>query len=57
MRCGRAVPVLHAPNRVLSGSFLFLGPTGVARPRTCKALAAFLFGTTNASMVRIDMSE
>ena len=38
------------------GSFLFLGPTGVGKTETCKALAEFLFDTDDA-MVRIDMSE
>lgn len=38
------------------GSFLFLGPTGVGKTELCKALANFLFDTTD-SMVRIDMSE
>ena len=39
-----------------NGSFLFLGPTGVAKTELCKALAEFLFDTEEA-MVRIDMSE
>jgi len=39
-----------------TGSFLFLGPTGVGKTELCKALALFLFDTTDA-MVRIDMSE
>ena len=38
------------------GSFLFLGPTGVGKTETCKALAEFLFDTEEA-VVRIDMSE
>jgi ATP-dependent Clp protease ATP-binding subunit ClpC len=38
------------------GSFLFLGPTGVGKTETAKALAGFLFGDENA-LVRIDMSE
>jgi ATP-dependent Clp protease ATP-binding subunit ClpB len=38
------------------GSFLFLGPTGVGKTETCKALAAFLFDTEEA-VVRVDMSE
>ena len=38
------------------GSFLFLGPTGVGKTELSKALAEFLFDTTE-SMVRIDMSE
>ena len=43
------------PNRP-TGSFLFLGPTGVGKTELCKALAEFLFDTEEA-MVRIDMSE
>jgi ATP-dependent Clp protease ATP-binding subunit ClpB len=39
-----------------SGSFLFLGPTGVGKTELCKALAEFLFDSPDA-MVRIDMSE
>src|SRR5487761_1893377 len=46
---------LSDPNRP-SGSFLFLGPTGVGKTELCKALAAFLFDTEDA-LVRIDMSE
>lgn len=46
---------LSDPNRPI-GSFLFLGPTGVGKTELCKALAAFLFDTSDA-MVRIDMSE
>ncbi|WP_297903225.1 ATP-dependent chaperone ClpB [Metallibacterium sp.] len=46
---------LSDPNRP-SGSFLFLGPTGVGKTELCKALAGFLFDTEEA-MVRIDMSE
>jgi ATP-dependent Clp protease ATP-binding subunit ClpB len=46
---------LSDPNRP-NGSFLFLGPTGVGKTELCKALAGFLFDTTDA-MVRIDMSE
>jgi len=46
---------LADPNRP-SGSFLFLGPTGVGKTELCKALAQFLFDTEEA-MVRIDMSE
>jgi ATP-dependent Clp protease ATP-binding subunit ClpB len=38
------------------GSFLFLGPTGVGKTETCKALAEFIFDTEEA-LVRIDMSE
>ncbi|HZF17344.1 MAG TPA: ATP-dependent chaperone ClpB [Steroidobacteraceae bacterium] len=39
-----------------TGSFLFLGPTGVGKTELCKALAEFLFDTEDA-LVRIDMSE
>ncbi len=46
---------LGDPNRPI-GSFLFLGPTGVGKTETCKALAEFLFDTDDA-VVRIDMSE
>jgi ATP-dependent Clp protease ATP-binding subunit ClpB len=43
------------PNRP-TGSFLFLGPTGVGKTELAKSLAAFLFDDETA-MVRIDMSE
>ena len=43
------------PNRP-TGSFLFLGPTGVGKTELAKALAEFLFDDERA-MVRIDMSE
>jgi len=46
---------LADPNRP-TGSFLFLGPTGVGKTELCKALAEFLFDTEEA-MVRVDMSE
>ncbi len=46
---------LHDPNRPL-GSFLFLGPTGVGKTETARALAEFLFDDPRA-MIRIDMSE
>src|SRR5438132_11981050 len=46
---------LQDPNRPL-GSFLFLGPTGVGKTETARALAEFLFDAEQA-MVRIDMSE
>jgi ATP-dependent Clp protease ATP-binding subunit ClpB len=51
----RARAGLADPNRP-TGSFLFLGPTGVGKTELCKALAQFLFDTEEA-MVRIDMSE
>ena len=43
------------PNRPI-GSFLFLGPTGVGKTETSKALAEVLFGTEDA-IIRLDMSE
>lgn len=46
---------LSDPNRP-SGSFLFLGPTGVGKTELTKSLANFLFDSEDA-MVRIDMSE
>jgi ATP-dependent Clp protease ATP-binding subunit ClpB len=46
---------LSDPNRP-TGSFLFLGPTGVGKTELCKALAQFLFDSEDA-IVRIDMSE
>ena len=46
---------LSDPNRP-SGSFLFLGPTGVGKTELTKSLANFLFDSDEA-MVRIDMSE
>ena len=46
---------LSDPNRPY-GSFLFLGPTGVGKTELSKALAGFLFDTSQA-LVRIDMSE
>jgi ATP-dependent Clp protease ATP-binding subunit ClpB len=46
---------LSDPNRPL-GSFLFLGPTGVGKTETARALAEFLFDDDQA-MVRLDMSE
>lgn len=39
-----------------TGSFIFLGPTGVGKTELCKALAEAMFGDENA-MVRLDMSE
>jgi ATP-dependent Clp protease ATP-binding subunit ClpC len=38
------------------GSFMFLGPTGVGKTETVKALTRYMFGTED-SMIRIDMSE
>lgn len=46
---------LSDPNRP-SGSFLFLGPTGVGKTELTKALANFLFDNDDA-MIRVDMSE
>src|SRR5438552_3799976 len=46
---------LQDPNRPI-GSFIYLGPTGVGKTETARALAEFLFDDENA-MVRIDMSE
>ncbi len=51
----RARSGLQDPNRPI-GSFFFLGPTGVGKTETARALAEFLFDDENA-MVRIDMSE
>ena len=39
-----------------SGSFLFLGPTGVGKTELCKSLSEFLFDSQD-SMIRLDMSE
>jgi ATP-dependent Clp protease ATP-binding subunit ClpB len=46
---------LSDPNRP-TGSFLFLGPTGVGKTELCKALASFLFDSED-HLIRIDMSE
>jgi len=46
---------LSDPSRP-TGSFLFLGPTGVGKTELCKALAGFLFDSEDL-LVRIDMSE
>ena len=46
---------LSDPNRP-TGSFLFLGPTGVGKTELCKALAGFLFDSKD-HLIRIDMSE
>jgi ATP-dependent Clp protease ATP-binding subunit ClpB len=51
----RARAGLQDPNRPI-GSFIFLGPTGVGKTETARALAQFLFDDEHA-MVRIDMSE
>ncbi len=51
----RARSGLKDPRRPV-GSFLFLGPTGVGKTETARALAAELFGSEDA-MIRIDMSE
>ncbi len=51
----RARAGLSDPNRP-TGSFLFLGPTGVGKTELSRALAEFLFDSPDA-MVRIDMSE
>ncbi len=46
---------LSDPNRP-TGSFLFLGPTGVGKTELCKALANFLFDSED-HLIRLDMSE
>ena len=46
---------LSDPNKP-TGSFLFLGPTGVGKTELCKALAGFLFDSED-HLIRIDMSE
>ncbi|MBI1922317.1 MAG: ATP-dependent chaperone ClpB [Geobacter sp.] len=51
----RARAGLSDPNRPI-GSFIFLGPTGVGKTETARALAQFLFDDDQA-IVRIDMSE
>ncbi|MCW2238392.1 ATP-dependent chaperone ClpB [Azospirillum canadense] len=51
----RARAGLKDPNRP-TGSFLFLGPTGVGKTELAKSLAAFLFDDENA-VTRVDMSE
>jgi len=51
----RARSGLSDPNRPI-GSFIFLGPTGVGKTETARALAEFLFDNEQ-NMVRIDMSE
>lgn len=51
----RARAEISDPNRPV-GTFLFLGPTGVGKTETVKAVAEFLFDTDQA-VIRIDMSE
>jgi len=51
----RARAGIQDPNRPI-GTLIFMGPTGVGKTETAKALAEFLFDDENA-MVRIDMSE
>ena len=51
----RARAGLQDPKRPI-GSFIFLGPTGVGKTETARALAAFLFDDER-SMIRLDMSE
>jgi ATP-dependent Clp protease ATP-binding subunit ClpB len=51
----RARAGMQDPNRP-TGSFIFLGPTGVGKTETARALAEFLFDDERA-MVRLDMSE
>jgi ATP-dependent Clp protease ATP-binding subunit ClpB len=51
----RARSGLSDPNRPI-GSFIFLGPTGVGKTETARALASFLFNDDQA-IIRIDMSE
>ena len=53
IRRGRAG--LKDPKRP-TGSFIFLGPTGVGKTELCKTLAVSMFGDENA-MIRLDMSE
>jgi ATP-dependent Clp protease ATP-binding subunit ClpB len=51
----RARAGISDPDRP-TGSFLFLGPTGVGKTELCKALAAFLFDSED-HLIRLDMSE
>ena len=44
------------PNRPV-GSFLFLGPTGVGKTELTRALAEFLFNSSDKALIRVDMSE
>jgi ATP-dependent Clp protease ATP-binding subunit ClpB len=51
----RARAEISDPNRPI-GSFIFLGPTGVGKTETVKALAEFMFDSEQA-VIRVDMSE
>ena len=51
----RARAGLKDPNRPI-GSFIFLGPTGVGKTESAKALAEFMFGSEDA-LIKLDMSE
>ena len=51
----RARAGLKDPKRPI-GSFIFLGPTGIGKTETAKALAEFMFGSEDA-LIKIDMSE
>ena len=51
----RARTGLKDPRRP-TGSFIFLGPTGVGKTELARALAEYLFGDENA-LIRVDMSE
>lgn len=51
----RARVGLNSPNRPIA-SFIFAGPTGVGKTELAKALANYLFGSSEA-MIRLDMSE
>ena len=51
----RARAGLKDPKRPI-GSFIFLGPTGVGKTETARALAEFMFGSED-SLIKIDMSE
>lgn len=53
---GRLGPVPQRNPTAPNGVFLFLGPTGVGKTETAKALAEFLFGK-ESRMIRFDMSE
>ena len=54
--CVRLARTRLQPHSRTLGNFLFLGPTGVGKTETAKALAEFLFDDENA-MTRVDMSE